>query len=161
MSSIKEDGSISNIETTSTLSTFSSNGNKGRFFLIDRLGKIEDDLENFDPIFPTDVLVKSIEREKSESDSEITINDKDRIRVVVRVRPKNAYEYQNDNREIIKFYPNGLTLEGKSFYRRFVFDAVLDPTSSQEDVFKISGIKRLINMAIEGFVFSFKQLDIF
>ena len=148
--SLKEEESLSNIETTSTASTFSSTVTRGRFYLIDRLGKIEDDEENFDPFIPKNLIVNNIEREESESD---TINEKDRIRVVVRVRPKNMYEYNSDDREIIQFqFQDGLMVQGKSFYRKFEFDAVFEPTTSQEDVFKISGIKRLVNMAIEGFV---------
>jgi hypothetical protein len=45
-----------------------------------------------------------------------------------------------------------LIVEGKSHHRKFLFDAVFDPNASQEDVFEISGIKRLVNMAIDGYI---------
>ncbi len=34
--------------------------------------------------------------------------------------------------------------------RRFTFDSVFDEKSTQEEVFRYSGIKRLVEMAIEG-----------
>jgi hypothetical protein len=40
-------------------------------------------------------------------------------------------------------------VEGKTA-RKFFFDTVFDPTSAQEEVFNYSGIKRLINSAIDG-----------
>ena len=78
--------------------------------------------------------------------------EKDRIRVIVRVRPTNTLEQQNGEREIVSSNQNSLVVEGKSHNRKFLFDAVFDPNSTQEDVFEISGIKRLVNMAIDGYV---------
>ena len=43
-------------------------------------------------------------------------------------------------------------VEGKTQSRKFSFDTVFDPNSVQDEVFNYSGIKRLINMAIDGFV---------
>jgi hypothetical protein len=36
--------------------------------------------------------------------------------------------------------------------RRFTFDSVFDEKSTQEEVFRYSGIKRLVEMAIEGYI---------
>ncbi len=44
-------------------------------------------------------------------------------------------------------------VEGKTQSRKFSFDTVFDPNSVQDEVFNYSGIKRLINMAIDGFLF--------
>lgn len=147
--SIKED-SISNIETTSTNSTFSSSATKGRFFLIERLGKIEDDEENFESLYSDPYPVESVE--SAESNYTVETNQKDRIRVVVRVRPKTKFEYNIDNREILKYEKTGLEIEVKSQYRKFAFDAVIGPSAKQNDVFEACGIKRLVNMAIEGYM---------
>lgn len=43
-------------------------------------------------------------------------------------------------------------VEGKSQSRKFFFDSVFDPNTSQDEMFNYCGIKRLINMAIDGFV---------
>ena len=42
-------------------------------------------------------------------------------------------------------------VEGKTQSRKFSFDTVFDPNSVQDEVFNYSGIKRLINMAIDGY----------
>jgi hypothetical protein len=36
--------------------------------------------------------------------------------------------------------------------RRFTFDSVYDEGSTQEEVFRYSGIKRLVDLAIEGYI---------
>ncbi len=43
-------------------------------------------------------------------------------------------------------------VEGKTQSRKFSFDTVFDPNSVQDEVFNYSGIKRLINMAIDGYI---------
>ena len=43
-------------------------------------------------------------------------------------------------------------MEGAQHNRRFTFDSVFDERSTQEEVFHYSGIKRLVDMAIEGYV---------
>jgi hypothetical protein len=49
-------------------------------------------------------------------------------------------------------------VEGKTQSRKFSFDTVFDPNSVQDEVFNYSGIKRLINMAIDGFLLFFSYL---
>lgn len=43
-----------------------------------------------------------------------------------------------------------MQVEGAQHNRRFTFDGVFDTNSSQEDVFNYSGIKRLVDMSIDG-----------
>ncbi|CAF4309005.1 unnamed protein product [Adineta steineri] len=52
-------------------------------------------------------------------------SDKDRVRVIIR-------------------------LTGGQHSRRFGFDSVFDEASTQEEVFHYSGVKRLVDMAIDG-----------
>lgn len=52
---------------------------------------------------------------------------------------------------LIKFYLFQ-KVEGKTQSRKFSFDTVFDPNSVQDEVFNYSGIKRLINMAIDGYI---------
>ena len=73
----------------------------------------------------------------------------------MRVRPTNTFEQQSGDHDIVQCEPEGLIVEGKSHHRKFLFDAVFDPAATQEDVFEISGIKRLVNMSIDGFVLTY------
>lgn len=41
-------------------------------------------------------------------------------------------------------------VDGGQQNRRFTFDSVFDEASTQEEVFTYCGIKRLVNMAIDG-----------
>ena len=42
-------------------------------------------------------------------------------------------------------------MEGSQYNRRFTFDGVFDQGSTQEEVFRYSGIKGLVELAIEGY----------
>ncbi len=77
-------------------------------------------------------------------------NEKDKIRVVVRIRPINEQEKFNGDTEIISCDRSSMIVEGKQQARKFFFDSVFDPNSTQEELFNFCGIKRLINMAIDG-----------
>ena len=79
-----------------------------------------------------------------------TFGEKDRVRVVVRIRPINESEKSNGNNEIISCDRTSLIVDGKTQSRKFSFNTVFDPNSVQEEMFNYSGIKRLINMAIDG-----------
>ena len=105
--------------------------------------------------------------------------EKDRIRVVVRVRPLNPSEFQNGENEIVVCEPQSVIvscikikinrlimalskIRGKSQAKKFLFDSVFDPNATQDDVFEYSGIKRLVNMAIDGFLslkINFKRIN--
>jgi kinesin family protein 12 len=79
--------------------------------------------------------------------------ERDRIRVTIRIRPMNSYEMEKNSNEILT-YDDSTTIivEGKSHDRKFTFDGVMTQGASQEDVFDHSGIKRLVDMAIDGYV---------
>jgi kinesin family protein 12 len=79
-----------------------------------------------------------------------TFGEKDRVRVIVRIRPINETEKSNGNTEIISCDRTSLIVDGKTQSRKFSFNTVFDPNSVQEEMFNYSGIKRLINMAIDG-----------
>ena len=72
--------------------------------------------------------------------------------MVVRIRPINDFEQVHKEDMIIFSKENSLTVDGKNQIRKFVFDHVFEPFSSQEDVFNNCGIKRLVNLATEGYV---------
>jgi kinesin-II 85 kDa subunit, putative len=42
--------------------------------------------------------------------------------------------------------------------RSFTFDVVFEPEATQEEIFEHSGIKRLIDMALEGYVLELKSI---
>ncbi|CAM2708055.1 unnamed protein product [Rotaria socialis] len=83
------------------------------------------------------------------------VPEKDRIRVIVRVRPLNDRELENpkDPSTVLRCEgENSIIAEGGQHNRRFTFDSVFDEASTQEEVFQYSGIKRLVDLAIEGYV---------
>jgi hypothetical protein len=47
-------------------------------------------------------------------------------------------------------------VEGKQHDRKFVFDSVIKQDTTQEDFFEYSGVKRLIDMSIEGYSSDFE-----
>ena len=51
-----------------------------------------------------------------------------------------------------------MIVEAKQQARKFFFDSVFDPNSTQEELFNFCGIKRLINMAIDGYVIFYSIL---
>ncbi|CAF0865437.1 unnamed protein product [Adineta ricciae] len=79
--------------------------------------------------------------------------DKARVRVVVRVRPMNSRELERNDRAIIQMENDcSLMVQGAQHNRRFTFDSVFQSDSTQEDIFQNSGIKRLVDMSIEGYI---------
>jgi hypothetical protein len=48
-------------------------------------------------------------------------------------------------------FENSFKVEGKAHDRKFAFDCVMRQDALQEDVFENSGVKRLIDMSIEGY----------
>ncbi|XP_026808201.1 kinesin-like protein KIF12 [Rhopalosiphum maidis] len=82
------------------------------------------------------------------------------IYVIVRSRPLSTKENRASEPSIVSFPGNGrILVEGfqtiggsngpKS--KLFSFNVVFEPASTQEDIFQYSGIKKLIEMAAEGF----------
>ncbi|XP_054740772.1 kinesin-like protein KIF12 [Anastrepha obliqua] len=86
----------------------------------------------------------------------------DNINVVVRVRPLNEREKRDRHGMILQFPGNGQIIiessEGSNKRSRnqenvhvFTYNVVFEPGATQEDILDYSGIKRIIEMAIEGF----------
>ncbi|XP_054287518.1 kinesin-like protein KIF12 [Macrosteles quadrilineatus] len=84
----------------------------------------------------------------------------DNINVVVRVRPLNDKELKRNDPSVISFPGNGqILLDGLgnvaghtgSKQKLFSYNVVFEPGATQEDVFQFSGVKRLVEMAVEGF----------
>lgn len=87
----------------------------------------------------------------------------DNINVVVRVRPVNTDQNQNlneKNKETSLFPAAGQiqVLDPQSSVQKlFTFNVVFEPEATQIDIFEYSGIKKLIDMALEGFVLIFQS----
>lgn len=85
----------------------------------------------------------------------------DNINVVVRVRPVD--DKRNQDRITSLFPAAGqiqLTDPQSGTVRSFTFNVVFEPEATQEEIFEHSGIKRLIDMALEGFactIFAYGQ----
>lgn len=80
----------------------------------------------------------------------------------LRIRPINAFEQTNGESVIMSSVDNSLVVEGRNQIRQFFFDYIFDAHSSQEEVFNECGIKRLIQLTIEGFeifISKFKYLE--
>ncbi|KAG5886030.1 hypothetical protein JTB14_023671 [Gonioctena quinquepunctata] len=83
----------------------------------------------------------------------------DNINVVVRVRPLSEKEIRNGDNSVIQFPGNGQILvdgipggpSGGQKPKLFSYNVVFEPAATQEDVLQFSGMKRLIEMAVEGF----------
>ncbi|XP_053679043.1 kinesin-like protein KIF12 [Anopheles nili] len=84
----------------------------------------------------------------------------DNINVVVRVRPLNTKEARHGDEMVVQFPGNGQILcdgiplgSGAAGQKPklFSYNVVFEPGATQDDVLQYSGIKRLIEMAIEGF----------
>ncbi|XP_022917866.2 kinesin-like protein KIF12 [Onthophagus taurus] len=75
------------------------------------------------------------------------------INVVVRVRPLSEKEKRVRDPSIVQLLPDGQIMI-ENFGNKpkiFSYNTVFEPTATQEDVLQYSGVKRLIEMAIEGF----------
>ncbi|XP_053609398.1 kinesin-like protein KIF12 isoform X1 [Plodia interpunctella] len=94
--------------------------------------------------------------DRSTRGSSTTLNsDEDNINVVVRIRPFNDRERAVGEREILEFPGRGQVVcnteaPGQKA-KVFSYNVVFEPAATQEDVLEYSGIKRLLEMAIEGF----------
>ncbi|CAF4716237.1 unnamed protein product [Rotaria sp. Silwood2] len=73
----------------------------------------------------------------------------------VYIRPLNERELENQKepQTVLRCESEtSIIVEGGQHSRRFTFDSVFDERSTQEEVFRYSGIKRLVDLAIEGYV---------
>lgn len=85
----------------------------------------------------------------------------DNINVVVRVRPRSDKEIRENDKMVVTFPGNGQILceplgsasASASAHqpKQFSYNVVFEQGATQDDVVNYSGIKRLIEMAIEGF----------
>ncbi|XP_036369134.1 kinesin-like protein KIF12 isoform X2 [Octopus sinensis] len=81
-----------------------------------------------------------------------TDDEGDKITVVLRVRPLTPSEISRKDSNIITFQDRGSLLINQGHnQKKFSFDAVFKPEADQEVVFEESGIKKLIQMAVEGY----------
>ncbi|XP_052753169.1 kinesin-like protein KIF12 isoform X1 [Galleria mellonella] len=94
--------------------------------------------------------------DRSTRGSTTTLNsDEDNINVVVRIRPLNEKERSCGDREILEFPGKGQIVcdtgtPGQK-PKVFSYNVVFESLATQEDVLEYSGVKRLLEMAIEGF----------
>jgi hypothetical protein len=84
---------------------------------------------------------------------------KSAIRVVVRTRPLHPHETADGVVSIVSVAPDDATLHvtsegqgGRVVTKSFVFPKCLRPTASQADVFHSSGVKELLDSALDGYV---------
>ncbi|KAM0725119.1 Kinesin-like protein KIF12 [Formica fusca] len=79
------------------------------------------------------------------------------INVVVRVRPLSNKEIKSGDEMAVQFpgdgqiYCDAVTSSGDKKPKVFSYNVVFEPDASQEDILQYSGIKNLIEMAVEGF----------
>ncbi|XP_061928444.1 kinesin-like protein KIF12 isoform X2 [Apis cerana] len=79
------------------------------------------------------------------------------INVVVRVRPLSKKEIKTGDDMAVQFpgegqiYCEGFPSSGDKKGKLFSYNVVFEPTASQEDILQFSGVKKLIEMAVEGF----------
>ncbi|XP_015599072.1 kinesin-like protein KIF12 isoform X2 [Cephus cinctus] len=81
----------------------------------------------------------------------------DNINVVVRVRPLSNKEIKSGDDTAVQFpgagqiYCDGFQTSGEKKAKLFSYNVVFEPAATQEDIVQYSGIKPLIEMAVEGF----------
>ncbi|KYM97872.1 Kinesin-like protein KIF12 [Cyphomyrmex costatus] len=79
------------------------------------------------------------------------------INVVVRVRPLSNKEVKSGDEMAVQFpgdgqiYCDAVTSSGDKKPKVFSYNVVFEPNATQEDILQYSGIKNLIEMAVEGF----------
>lgn len=87
------------------------------------------------------------------------VDECDNINVVVRCRPINDKEIKRGDENNLVFpgegqvwvNMDGLNGQGAQKPKVFTYNVVFEPEATQEDIFDHSGIKRLLDMAVEGF----------
>ncbi|XP_026725154.1 kinesin-like protein KIF12 [Trichoplusia ni] len=94
--------------------------------------------------------------DRSTRGSSTTLNsDEDNINVVVRVRPLNEKERSCGDRSLLEYPGKGQVIctntTPSQKAKVFSYNVVFEPEATQEDVLEYSGVKRLLEMAVEGF----------
>ncbi|XP_062588016.1 kinesin-like protein KIF12 isoform X3 [Saccostrea cucullata] len=76
----------------------------------------------------------------------------DHINVVLRVRPLNSQEQTRNDTFCASFHGGGrLEIQNFNQPKQFGYNVVFEPEATQEDVFENSGMKKLIDMALNGY----------
>ncbi|XP_061189887.1 kinesin-like protein KIF12 isoform X3 [Saccostrea echinata] len=76
----------------------------------------------------------------------------DHINVVLRVRPLNSQEQTRNDTFCAAFHGGGrLEIQNFNQPKQFGYNVVFEPEATQEDVFENSGMKKLIDMALNGY----------
>ncbi|XP_055534500.1 kinesin-like protein KIF12 [Wyeomyia smithii] len=123
---------------------------KNQPFLVRSRGNDRGSIDNLD----------NITQSSNGSGSSLPGTPEDNINVVVRVRPLDVREIRNGDDMVAQFPGNGQILcdgipasygSGGQKPKLFSYNVVFEPGATQDDVLQFSGIKRLIEMAIEGF----------
>ncbi|XP_065085212.1 kinesin-like protein KIF12 [Ochlerotatus camptorhynchus] len=123
---------------------------KNQPFLVRSRGNDRGSIDNLD----------NITQSSNGSGSSAPGTPEDNINVVVRVRPLNVKNVRNADDMVVQFPGNGQILcdgipaapgSAGQKAKLFSYNVVFEPGSTQDDVLEYSGIKRLIEMAIEGF----------
>ena len=94
------------------------------------------------------------------------------VRVVVRTRPMSEAEQVSGCEEVMRIGADKASIQvllptdedftgaARQTVKKFALDGCLDPSTTQEQVFESSGVKTLLNSALEGFsatVFAYGQ----
>ncbi|XP_023215681.1 kinesin-like protein KIF12 isoform X2 [Centruroides sculpturatus] len=88
------------------------------------------------------------------ADTDEINGDYDNINVVVRVRPLTMQEAGKKDIQVVHFPADGQIMVDDQISgqtRVFTYNVVFEPEASQNDVFEYCGIKKMIDMALDGF----------
>ncbi|XP_076210800.1 kinesin-like protein KIF12 isoform X2 [Aptenodytes patagonicus] len=110
---------------------------------------------------PTTPLPSVPQRSPGEEREVPMVGRETRLRVVLRVRPLTCTETRRGDRQVVHSLGDGTVhVSAARHDATFGFSAVFDAGASQEAVFEGSGMRQLVELAIDGFsctVFAFGQ----
>ncbi|KFO75676.1 Kinesin-like KIF12, partial [Cuculus canorus] len=113
------------------------------------------------PGVPTSLLPSVPHRSPGEEREGAVADRETRLRVVLRVRPLTCTETRRGDRQVVHSLGNGTVhVSAARHEATFGFSAVFDAGASQEAVFEGSGVRQLVELAMDGFsctVFAFGQ----
>ncbi|XP_071673168.1 kinesin-like protein KIF12 isoform X6 [Patagioenas fasciata] len=110
---------------------------------------------------PSAPLPSVAQRSPGEERDGPAVGRETRLRVVLRVRPLTRTEIQRGDRRVVHSLGDGtIHVSAPRHNATFGFNAVFDAGTSQEAVFEGSGMRQLVELAIDGFsctIFAFGQ----
>ncbi|XP_074701760.1 kinesin-like protein KIF12 isoform X1 [Strix aluco] len=110
---------------------------------------------------PTTPLPSVPQRSPGEEREGPVVGRETRLRVVLRVRPLTCTETRRGDRQVVRSLGDGtIHVSAARHDATFGFSAVFDAGASQEAVFEGSGMRQLVELALDGFsctVFAFGQ----